>query len=64
MNPQMLSEEMIEHIADVAAQKAVEQMTANAYKAVGKSVLDKMFYMVGLLTVGLYLWAQNRGWFK
>ena len=59
-----LSEDVMERIAERAAQKAVQQITNQVYLQVGKSVLSKVFYVVGVVTIGLVLWAQSHGWLK
>jgi 3-methyladenine DNA glycosylase Tag len=56
-----LTEEQIEKIASLAADKAVKKMTDDAFKAVGKTVVEKMFWIVGVLTVGLFAWLQATG---
>ena len=59
-----LSEEQIELIAEKAADKAVAKMTEQAYAAVGKGVLDKMLYVVGVGIVALSIWLMQKGWIK
>lgn len=54
----------IDVIAEAAATKAVAKITDDAYKAVGKSVLDKLLWVLGVLTVASYLWARNNGLVK
>ena len=56
-----LTDEQIDEVAERAADLAVKKMTENAYKAVGKSVIEKLFYIVGVLTLALYLWAKEKG---
>jgi len=56
-----LSEEQIEMIAERAAEKAVEKLTGRIYQEVGKSVLSKVTYILGAVTVGLYLWLKSKG---
>ena len=59
-----LTEELIEEIAERAAARAVEKLTDHAYRAVGKSVVEKLFWIVGVLCAGGYLWAQGKGLIK
>ena len=56
-----LTDEQIDEVAERAADLAVRKLTENAYKAVGKSVIEKLFYIVGVLTLALYLWAKEKG---
>lgn len=46
-------------IARKAAKLAVEEMTNEIYRTVGKSVLTRIFVWVGAVTVG---YAVARGW--
>lgn len=57
-----LTDAQMESIADMAATKAVQKMTDNAFKAIGKSVVEKFFYAVGALTLGALFFAQTKGW--
>ena len=59
-----LTNEQIDEIAERAAAKAVEKLTDHAYRAVGKSIVEKLFWIVGVLCAGGYLWAQGKGWIK
>lgn len=56
-----LNDEQIDEIAERAADLAVKKLTENAYKAVGKSIIEKLFWIVGVLTVAVYLWAKEKG---
>lgn len=56
-----LTEEQIEQIAEMAATKAVKKMTDEAFKAVGKTVVEKMFWVIGALAVGAFAWLQTTG---
>lgn len=50
-----LTDELIEEIAERAAARAVEKLTDHAYRAVGKSVVEKLFWIVGVLCAGGYM---------
>ncbi len=52
-----ISEEDIERIADKAVEKAMDRL----YREVGKSILQKFIWLVGVGTVALYMWIQGRG---
>jgi hypothetical protein len=56
-----LTDEQIEKIASLAADKAVKKMTDDAFKAVGQTVVQKLFWIVGVLTVGLFAYLQVTG---
>lgn len=56
-----LTEEQIELIAEKAAEKAIEKLTSHVYQEVGKSVVGKLFYIVGACAIGLYLWLKSKG---
>ena len=59
-----LTESEIDEIAEKAAEKAIEKLTAHVYQEVGRSVVGKLVWILGALTVGAYVWAQSRGFFK
>lgn len=56
-----LSEEQIEMIAEKAAEKAIEKLTSHVYQEVGKSVVSKLFYIVGACALGIWLWLKSKG---
>lgn len=56
-----LTDCQIDEIAGRAADLAVKKLTEDAYKAVGKSIVEKMLWIVGVITVGLYLWLKEKG---
>ena len=56
-----LTEDQIELIAEKAAEKAIEKLTSHVYQEVGKSVVSKLFYIVGACAIGLYLWLKSKG---
>lgn len=57
-----LTDEQVEKIAEHAAEKAVEKMTATAYQAIGKSLVNRLFWVVGVLAVAAWLWAMKSGY--
>lgn len=63
--PATLTEEQIEQIAERAAKKAAEKvmkdLTDHMYRQVGKSVVSKLFWIVGVISVGLYMWLKQKG---
>lgn len=56
-----LTDEQIERIAERAAEKAVAKLTDQVYREVGKNVVQKFFWITGVLAVALYIWAKSRG---
>lgn len=65
MNPKPdfapLTEEQIEEIAERAAERAMKKLTDHMYKEVGRSVVNKFFWVVGIISVGMYLWLKQKG---
>ena len=56
-----LTEEQIEEIAERAAERAMKKLTDHMYKEVGRSVVNKLFWIVGVISVGLYMWLKQKG---
>lgn len=56
--------DQMEHLVDKIADKAVEKITAQAYQLVGKTVIDRLFVLVGILAIGITAWAVGKGWIK
>lgn len=57
-----LSEEQIELIAEKAAEKAVAKLTDHVYREVGKSVVSKFTWTVGVITlVAVIYFKQLKG---
>lgn len=52
---QPLSDEQIESIAQRAAELAVQKMTTDIYASVGKSVMQKVFWIVGVVATAMVL---------
>jgi hypothetical protein len=52
-----LTDEQIEHIAERAAQVALNKV----YTEVGKSVLKKLSWIAGAATIGLFMWLGGHG---
>lgn len=57
-----LTEDQIEDIAEKAADKAIKKLTDHIYQEVGKSVIRKFVYIVGVMTVGAYVFGRQKGW--
>ena len=54
-------EKIAEKAAELAAERAIEKLTDHLYREVGKSVVEKLFYLIGVCAVALYLWLQHKG---
>jgi len=50
-----LTDDQIEHIAQKAAELAVQKMTTEVYASVGRSVLQKVFWIVGVIATAMVL---------
>lgn len=55
-----LSKEQIEKITDQAADKAVAKITANFYMEVGRGFVNKFFFVVGIVVVGVLSWWYGK----
>jgi preprotein translocase subunit SecF len=51
-----LTEAEIEHIAERAANKAIEKV----YSQIGKSVAQKIIWMIGVATVGVFMFISGK----
>ncbi len=51
-----LTEAEIEHIAERAADKAIEKV----YSQIGKSVAQKIIWIIGVATVGVFMFLSGR----
>jgi len=51
-----LSEKQVEEIAERAAEKAVAKITDEVYRQVGKSIIQKLTWTIGAVTVGAVLY--------
>lgn len=59
-----LSDEQIEHIAQRAADLAVKKVTDQAYAAVGKSLVEKAMWVIGVCAMALFFWLAQKGIIK
>ena len=58
------SESELDKLAERAAQKAVQKMTEEAYREVGKRTLRGVGYIAGVLTLAGIVWLANHGYLK
>ena len=56
-----LSEDKVEYIAEKAAEKAVEKMKDEFFQSVGKTVVQKILWLVGAGAIGAWMWAKQHG---
>jgi hypothetical protein len=57
----VISDKQMSKIAEMAAERAIEKLTTDFYKSVGKTVISRGLIMLGALTFGGYLLAKNKG---
>ena len=56
----LLTHDQIEEIASRAADKAIDRITQQVYQQVGRSVINKLIWIIGSLSVGAYLWFNDK----
>lgn len=54
----------LDEIAERGAHKALEKMTANIFIFVGRGIVTRAFWFIGVLFIGAYFWLQSRGFIK
>ena len=59
-----LTEEQIEQIAERAATKAIAKLETHLYTSVGKGVLNKLAYVLGVIVISVYFYLQSKGIIK
>ncbi len=59
-----IGEELIEQIAERAAEKAIARLTSLLYQEIGKSVVSKALTVIGVISLLLTLWASSKGLIK
>jgi hypothetical protein len=59
-----LSEEQLEEIAERAAEKAIAKVTQDLYTSIGKAVLTKVVWSVGVAWVALIIWLNAKGFIR
>lgn len=57
-----ISPEIVEEIAEKAAEKAVEKMKAQFYTEIGKSVMNKFYWAIGVVIIGLAVVLTSKGY--
>ena len=56
----LLTHDQIEEIASRAADKAIDRITQQVYQQVGRSVINKLIWIVGSLSVAFYIWFSDK----
>lgn len=56
-----LTEDQIEDIAERAAERALNKMADQVYREVGKGVISKALWLIGVAAVGLAAWLKSKG---
>ena len=56
-----LTPEQMEDIAEKAAVRAVQKMTDSMYREIGKGLVKKFLWFVGVVSVALYFWLRDKG---
>ncbi|MDE2389475.1 MAG: hypothetical protein KGN35_10430 [Betaproteobacteria bacterium] len=56
-----LTEEQVEEIAERASEKAIHKMADQVYREVGKGVVSKALWLIGVVAVGLAMWLKSKG---
>lgn len=59
-----LSEEVIEEIAERAADKALKKMEDKVCQQVGKTFIDKFFQLIGAVIIASALFLMSKGFIK
>jgi hypothetical protein len=59
-----LTDTQLDEIAERAAQRAVEKITDHVYRQVGKSLINKLFWIVGACATAVYIWLHAKGLMK
>lgn len=59
-----MSETDIDKLAERAAVKAVEKLTNDTYREIGRRAVKGAFYVIGVVVVAATLVALNKGWIK
>ncbi|MBV6447085.1 hypothetical protein [Nitrosomonas sp.] len=56
-----LTEEQVEEIAERAAARALNKMADQVYREVGKGVVSKALWLIGVIAVGVAMWLNSKG---
>ena len=56
--------EILETASKLGAEKAIEELQSRFVMSVGRSVLDKLVYFLGIGVIATLLWANSHGLIK
>jgi hypothetical protein len=59
-----LTEAELQAIAEAGANAALEKMTTRVFVYVGKSFIERIFWLMGATAIGLYFLLKSLGWIK
>lgn len=59
-----LSDDQVKMIAEEAAREALKQMIDDGYKAVGRNVVEKGMWILGVISCGVFAWLAAKGFIK
>ncbi len=59
-----ITQAQLEEVAERGAARALEKMTTHVFIFIGKGIVERAFWIVGILTVTAYFWLQSRGLIK
>ena len=60
----LVDDAQINLIAERAADRAVEKITSQIYREIGRTVLQKLIWVVGAVAIGAYMYMQSQGMLK
>jgi len=60
----MLTDQQIDEIVEKAAEKAADRALEKIYAEVGKNVLRKLAWLIGLVVVSLAIWLAGKNSLK
>lgn len=56
-----LTPEQIEQIAEKASDKAVEKITHMVYQEIGRNIIQKAIWIVGVIGASIFFWLNANG---
>jgi len=59
-----LTDEQINLIAERASDRAVEKITNQVYREIGRTLLQKFVWVLGALGIGAYIYLQQHGFIE
>lgn len=52
---------LTEEQLDAIAEKVEQRLRDNLFRATGKAVLTRLFYLAGAVVIGLWVWLSTKG---